>query len=155
MNPDRWYYHADRLGVVVAQDVVQHYGDSVQGRGTAMQSNNGNARARYYWHDLKALVDGRGSHPCIFQFNTFNEQDMEHDFNVSNAVRWVQRYDSTRLVDADSGGPGNDLHVGDVDDLHVGGPSAQNPHRPGPRQYAMDGEYGNIEVWVANHSEWP
>ena len=23
-----------------------------------MQSNNGNARARYYWHDLKALIDG-------------------------------------------------------------------------------------------------
>ena len=38
-----------------------------QGRGTAMQSNNGNARARYYWHDLKALIDGRGNHPSIYQ----------------------------------------------------------------------------------------
>ena len=32
VNPDRWYYHADRLGIAVAQDVVQHYGDSVQVR---------------------------------------------------------------------------------------------------------------------------
>eukprot|EP01043_Picozoa_sp_COSAG02_P078202 COSAG02_NODE_17489_length_999_cov_9.566485_1_plen_190_part_00 len=64
----------------------------------------------------------------------------------------VQRYDSTRLVDTDSGGPANDLHVGDVDDMHVGGPSAKNPHKPGPRQYMMDGEYGNIEVWIANHT---
>ena len=34
VNPDRWYYHADRLGIAVAQDVVQHYGDSVQVRPT-------------------------------------------------------------------------------------------------------------------------
>ena len=70
------------------QDVVQHYGDSVQGRGTMMQSNNGNARARYYWHDLKALIDGRGNHPSIYQWDTFNEQDMMHDFNTSNVVKW-------------------------------------------------------------------
>ena len=63
-------------------------------------------------------------------------------------MRWVQSYDSTRLVDTDSGGPANDLHVGDVDDMHVGGPSPKNPHKPGPRQYMMDGEYGNIEIWV-------
>ena len=53
-----------------------------------MQSNNGNARARYYWHDLKALIDGRGNHPSIYQWNTFNEQDMMHDFNTSNVVKW-------------------------------------------------------------------
>ena len=81
VNPDRWYYHADRLGVMVAQDMVQHYGDSVQGRGTEMQSDNGNAHARYYWHDVKALIDGRGSHPCIFQWDTFNEQDMARPFS--------------------------------------------------------------------------
>ena len=53
-----------------------------------MQSNNGNARARYYWHDLKALIDGRGNHPSIYQWDTFNEQDMMHDFNTSNVVKW-------------------------------------------------------------------
>ena len=68
--------------------------------------------------------------------------------SVAAVVRWVQSYDSTRLVDTDSGGPANDLHVGDVDDMHVGGPSPKNPHKPGPRQYMMDGEYGNIEIWV-------
>jgi len=86
------------------------------------------------------------------RYDTFNEQDMMHDFNTSNVVKWVQRYDNTRLVDTDSGGPANDLHVGDVDDMHVGGPSAKNLHKPGPHQYMMDGEYGNIEIWIANHT---
>ena len=49
---------------------------------------------------------------------------------MAAVVRWVQSYDSTRLVDTDSGGPANDLHVGDVDDMHVGGPSPKNPHKP-------------------------
>ena len=106
------------------------------------------ATSSYYWHDLKALIDGRGNHPCIFQYDTFNEQDMMHDFNTSNVVKWVQRYDPTRLVDTDSGGPDNSLHVGDVDDLHVGGPSPTNPHKPSARQYMMDGEYGNLEFWI-------
>ena len=114
VNPDRWYYHADRLGVVVAQDVVQHYGDAVQGAGSEMQSDNGGAKARHYFHDLKALIDGRGSHPCIIQYDLFNEQDMVEDFNVSGVVRWVRGYDPTRLIDADSGGPVNVDHLGDV-----------------------------------------
>jgi beta-galactosidase/beta-glucuronidase len=25
INPDRWYFHADREGVVVLQDAVQHF----------------------------------------------------------------------------------------------------------------------------------
>ena len=27
VNPDRWYYAADKLGIVILQDMVQHYGD--------------------------------------------------------------------------------------------------------------------------------
>ena len=84
--------------------------------------------------------------------DTFNEQDMMHDFNTSNVVKWLQRYDSSRMVDTDSGGPDNSLHVGNVDDLHVGGPNAKNGHKPSPRQYMMDGEYGNIEFWIDGHT---
>ena len=122
VNPERWYYHADRLGVVVMQDVVQHYGDSVQGAGSEYQSNNGGAKARHYFHDLKALIDGRGSHPAIVQWDLFNEQDMVEDFNTSGVLRWVRAHDPTRLIDVDSGGPANSDHRGDVDDLHVGAP---------------------------------
>jgi beta-galactosidase/beta-glucuronidase len=153
VQPDRWYYHADRLGVLVAQDMVQHYGDGVQGGGRVYQSNNGAAKARYYWRDLKAMIDGRSNHPSIFQWNIFNEQDMAHDFNATNVVRWVRRYDHTRLIDTDSGGPANDLHVGDADDLHVGAPSAANRHHPGRWQYMMDGEVTPLDAfWVKGHT---
>merc|ERR1719253_2228373 len=53
VNPERWYFAADKLGIAVAQDAVQHYGDSTQGPGSPYQSDNGHARAPYYWSDLK------------------------------------------------------------------------------------------------------
>jgi hypothetical protein len=28
VNPERWYYHADRLGILVLQDAVQKYGNA-------------------------------------------------------------------------------------------------------------------------------
>lgn len=138
---------------MVANDAVQHYGDSVQGAGTAYQSNNGLSQARYYWHDLRALVDGRGNHPSFYQINTFNEQDMVLDFDTAGVVRWLKRYDPSRLVNADSGGPANSLHVGDVDDLHVANPSPSNPHHPAPHQYVMDGEINwGQNFWVVGHT---
>ena len=62
---ERWYYAADRLGVMVAQDMVQHYGYPwIQGH---INGNHSTAEPSYYWHDLKALIEGRGNHPCIFR----------------------------------------------------------------------------------------
>ncbi len=34
-------------------------------------------------------------------------------FNASAVVDWAKKYDTSRLVDTDSGGPANNLHVGD------------------------------------------
>jgi hypothetical protein len=70
VNPDRWYYAADKAGIVILQDMVQHYGDR------AVQKGGLPAEARYYWHDLKAMIDGVGNHPSIIQWETFNEGDM-------------------------------------------------------------------------------
>ena len=55
VNPDRWYYYADRLGIAVAQDVVQHYGDSVQVRPTD--------RLQRSAKELLLCVRGRSSPP--------------------------------------------------------------------------------------------
>jgi len=137
-NPERWYFAADKLGIVIAQDMVQHYGD---GKSVA--------RAHYYWHDLKALVDGRGNHPSIIQWESFNEGDMVKHFNASNVVKWLKAYDPTRLVDTNSGGPANNIHVGDVNDVHDY-PWPKDP-KPSATQYAMIGEFGGIGAFQKGH----
>jgi len=138
VNSEQWYYIADTLGIVIFQDMVQHYGD-----GASIPEE------RYYWHDLKAMIDGRGNHPSIIQWETFNEGDMVKHFNATNVVEWTRKYDPTRLVDTNSGGPANNLKVGQVNDIHDY-PWPKDP-KPSPTQYAMVGEFGGLGAFVAGH----
>ena len=57
--------------------------------------------------------------PSIFMYTVFNENDCVSVFNnVSDVVSWAKSLDPSRLIDTNSGGPGNALHVGDVNDIH-------------------------------------
>ena len=101
VNPERWYYHADRLGVAIFQDMPQKY--LAQGRS--------NATVQLFVDDLKAMVAGRGSHPCILQWTAFNEGDCWKVFtednppSIAGIVRLFKQLDPHRLVDTDSGNP--------------------------------------------------
>jgi hypothetical protein len=139
VNPERWYWHADRLGVVVIQDMVQKYGGA-----TAATVPDFNA-------EIKAMIDGRGNHPSIVQWTVFNEGDCEAVFNITATTQWVQAYDPHRLVDTNSGGPGNDLHIANVNDIHSY-PWPGNP-APSASQYAMIGEFGGLGAFVPG-KEW-
>ena len=101
--------------------------------------------------DLERMITGKFNHPCIVQWETFNEEDCVAQFNATAVVEYVQSLDPSRLVDTDSGGPANNLHVGDVNDLHTY-PYPGDPI-PSFHQYGMLGEYGGIGAFVSGH-EW-
>ena len=54
-NWTRWYYAADKAGIVILQDMVQHYGDG------AVRQGGLPAEARYYWSDLKVCLTDTSS----------------------------------------------------------------------------------------------
>mmetsp|Transcript_22705 Transcript_22705/g.64653 ORF Transcript_22705/g.64653 Transcript_22705/m.64653 type:complete len:659 (-) Transcript_22705:221-2197(-) len=144
VNPERWYWHADRLGVVVFQDMVQKYGRASK------------ATVPLFVSDAAAMVHGRRNHPSILQWTAFNEGDCWEVFDtpphdVAGVVALFKRLDPTRLVDTDSGGRANDRHIADVNDIH----SYPFPHdaRPSGTQYAMVGEFGGIGAFVRG-KEW-
>lgn len=144
INPDRWYYHADRLGVVVLQDAVQHFEYPAQG-GAPINTT-------LFTSDWARAISGRYSHPSIIQWNIFNEGEYESEkWNASDILRLTRELDGTRLVDFNSGGPGNKLGIGDVNDVH----SYPQPSHPMPSltQYAEVGEYGGIG-WNPTGHEW-
>ena len=144
VNPARWYYHADRAGVLVFQDMVQHYGDP----------HGVTPSPALYMADLEAMIHDVRNHPSVVQFETFNEGDMVGHFsNVSDIVKFVQGYAPGHLVDTDSGGPANNLHVGDVDDIHDY-PWPQHP-MPSKSQYAMIGEFGGIGAFIKGKEWYP
>jgi hypothetical protein len=144
VNPERWYYHADKLGVVVMQDMVQKYGHA------------SSDLIPYFVEDFKAMVAGRGNHPSIVQFETFNEGDCwgvfkTKPYDVAGIVALSRELDPTRLVDTDSGGGANNMHIGDVNDIHSY-PYPGDP-QPSDTQYAMIGEFGGIGAFVEG-KEW-
>ena len=71
INPERWYWHADRLGVLVFQDMVQKYGGA------------SNDTIPYFVADMERAIEGRQNHPSIVQFETFNEGDCWNVFKTT------------------------------------------------------------------------
>ena len=70
--------------------------------------------ATLFTNDWAAAILGRKNHPCIVQWDIFNEFEYEAShWNCSNSscpiLEYTRSLDSTRLVDMNSGGPGNNL----------------------------------------------
>lgn len=124
VNSERWYYWADKLGVMIYQDAVQHFG--------------GNPSLELFTDDLEKMIASRYSHPSIVQWDIFNEGDCIRNFMAanpktpSNLVDLVRKIDPSRLVDVNSGGPGNGHGWGDVNDIHDY-PQPRDP-KPTPTQ---------------------
>lgn len=137
INPERWYYHADRIGVLVFQDAVQT---------DAMTQEPSVALFKEDWR--RAIV-GRRSHPSIVQWEIFNEGDCwdRAPFNVTEMVEFTRALDPHRLVDTHSGVP-NLNAGGDVNDIHsyspIGPPEPNATHH----QYSMIGEFGGVGAFV-------
>eukprot|EP01126_Amoeba_proteus_P016059 TRINITY_DN17358_c0_g2_i1.p1 TRINITY_DN17358_c0_g2~~TRINITY_DN17358_c0_g2_i1.p1 ORF type:complete len:514 (-),score=78.44 TRINITY_DN17358_c0_g2_i1:70-1611(-) len=139
VNSERWYWYADSLGIILFQDMIQKYGGATT------------ATVEPFMKDLTSMINGKISHPSIVQWTAFNEEDCYHVFDVPKVVDYIRKLDPSRLVDTDSGGGANNLHIGDVNDVHTY-PYPGHP-LPSATQYAMIGEYGGIGAFVSGH-EW-
>jgi hypothetical protein len=133
VEPERWYYHADRLGMLVWQDMPS-------------AGNKGAEAEAEFERELHAVVDARRNHPSIVMWVPFNEGWGQH--GTEGYVSWLKSYDPTRLVNNASGW--NDMGVGDVVDIH----SYPGPTMPPPevRRAAVLGEFGGLGLPLEGHT---
>jgi glycosyl hydrolase family 2 len=133
VEPARWYYHADRLGMLVWQDMPS--------------GNNKGAEAEAdFKRELQGVVDTLRSHPSIVMWVPFNEGWGQH--KTDTYVSWLKSYDSTRLVNNTSGW--TDAKVGDVADLHAYPGPAMPPVETS--RAAMLGEFGGLGLPIESHT---
>jgi hypothetical protein len=133
VEPARWYYHADRLGMLVWQDMPS--GD-----------NKGPEAEAEYFRELQAEIANLRNHPSIVMWVPFNEGWGQHD--TPKIVEWVRSADPTRLVDNASGW--TDMNVGDVADLH----SYPGPGMPPVEKTRASvlGEFGGLGLPLDGHT---
>ena len=149
VEPARWYYHCDRLGILVWQDMPsgewtspwqnQRYFEGTERERSAASEAN-------FRKEWQAEMDYLYSNPCVVVWVPFNEGWGQ--FKTLEIATWTKQHDPTRLVNAASGGnffPG----AGDILDLH---------NYPQPSLYLYDtksvnvlGEYGGIGLAVEGH----
>lgn len=145
VEPDRWYYHCDRLGLLVWQDMPSGERHIERDAPDLIRSNDS---AAVYRDELKALIDTRRNHPSIVVWVPFNEGWGQFDTDATLA--WIKDYDPTRLVDGPSGWV--DRGSGDIRDVHeYPGPSM--PELEADRAVVL-GEFGGLGLPIEGHLWW-
>ena len=138
----RWYYWADRLGILVWQDMPS--GNSYTGSPQPIDPNQ-------FIAELTAMVTNHWNSPAIVDWTIFNEsqgQDGNGQTNTPYLVNLVQGLDAFRLVNQSSGG--SYYGVGNIFDNH----SYPDPGDPvSSTQATVDGEFGGI-AWHMNGHLW-
>ena len=133
VEPDRWYYHADRLGMLVWQDMPS-------------ADNKGPEAEQEFADELQRVVDALRNHPSIIMWVPFNEGWGQHA--TERHVAWLKGHDPTRLVNNTSGW--TDMRVGDVVDLHAY-PGPSMPPVESVRA-ALLGEFGGLGLPIEGHT---
>lgn len=140
VEPDRWFYWADRLGLLVWQDMPAM---------TAGVNPNAASRAEYE-REMKQLIDEHISSPSVVMWVTFNEGWGQYD--EARIADQAKAWDPTRLVNSMSGlNLGADGGTGDIMDEH-GYPSPALPPHPDGRRALVSGEYGGLGLGVPGHA---
>jgi len=143
IEPDRWYYWCDKLGLLVWQDMPS--GDEYI-RGDQPDIERTAQSSRQYDRELEALVESYRNHPSIVMWVPFNEGWGQ--FDTERISAWLKALDPTRLVNNTSGWA--DRGVGDVHDIH---------RYPGPdmpplsdSRAAVLGEFGGLGLPLSGHT---
>jgi beta-galactosidase/beta-glucuronidase len=148
VEPARWYYHADREGILVWQDMpsgdrspqwqTRNYFSGQELRRNAASEEN-------FRKEWKEIIDLTYSNPSVVVWVPFNEAWGQ--FKTEEIVEWTKNYDPSRLVNPASGG--NHYDTGDMLDMH---------NYPDPVMGLYDskrscvlGEYGGIGLAVEGH----
>ena len=142
VEPDRWYYWCDKLGLMVWQDMpsANSYRSKKEVEDKPIEVDK-----RQFKTELECLVRNHWNHPAIIMWVLFNEGQGQHDTEALVAL--VKALDPSRLV---NNGSGSDKKCGDVIDMHnYPGPGSPNPEE---NRAAVLGEFGGLGLPVYGHT---
>ncbi len=146
VQPDRWYLWADRLGLLVWQDMP---GPSL----TLSHPLTAGERSEFRT-EMSAIVRQRRSHPSVVTWVPFNEGWGQ--FDLDGVTIQLRRLDPNALIDAQSGAANccdaQESPLSDIRDTHLyTGPYAVTPDA----RASVVGEYGGALAVPPPADRWP
>ena len=133
IEPARFYYWCDKLGLLVWQDMPSG-------------NNRSDADKKQFELELTRLLESHFNSPSIVMWVPFNEGWGQYD--TPRIVELIRKLDPTRLVDNASGW--KDEGVGDVQDIHsYPGPAAPPVEE---KRAAVLGEFGGLGLPIKGHT---
>ena len=155
IEPRRWYYWCDVLGLMVWQDMPSMFVAPPQDRkdkagkvtkpGPEAFKRFEEAKANFE-AELGRMIDNLRNHPSIVMWVPFNEGWGQHD--TERYCELIKRLDPTRLVNNASGW--TDRKVGDVHDIHAyPGPAMPSLEE---KRAAVLGEFGGLGLGIDGHT---
>ena len=154
VEPARWYYHADRLGMLVWQDMPNgdwggRWGQrpGVEGDGIDMERTA--ASEAIYRTEWEAIMNDFYNFPSIVVWVPFNEAWGQ--FKTEEITNWTMELDTTRLVNSASGGSFHEVgHILDIHNYPV--PAMPRADLFGQDRILVLGEYGGLGLPVEGHT---
>jgi len=150
VEPSRYYYHADTMGLLLWQDMPSGFA----GPGPSHVSADAKEdwirpaeSAKQFEAEWKNIMDHLRFFPSIVMWVPINEGWGQYD--TKRIAKLTKDYDPSRLVDAPSGW--TDRGVGDVNDAHqYPGPGMEPPSANKGRAIVL-GEFGGLGLVVKDH----
>ncbi len=166
VEPDRWYYHCDKLGMLVWQDMPSGMAAvDVNAKGkskpvpralkTGPDAHRTTLDAAQFEWELRRMIDLHFNAPSIVMWVVFNEGWGQYD--TLRVTEFVETYDPSRLISAASGWAHRP--IGDIHDIHSYEVETQVPPRFMDKASVL-GEYGGIgwpieeHIWDLDKQYW-
>ena len=147
VEPARYYYHCDKLGMLVWQDMPAGFNQSLRNQRTdAGEPMRLSTSREQHELELRRMMGRLHNAPSIVMWVIHNEGWGQYESKA--LAQWVKAIDGSRLVNADSGWL--DMNVGELFDVHTYQPEPLPPSQKADRAIVL-GEYGGVGWPVANH----
>ena len=154
VEPARWYYYCDSIGMMVWQDMPSgdlgnHWESRPGVYGKQTDQDRTPESEGYYRKEWNNIMDALHNFPSIVVWIPFNEAWGQ--FKTEEITNWTKAKDSSRLVNSASGG--NFYPVGDIEDLHnYPDPAMPRPDLFGDKKALVLGEFGGLGLPLPGHT---
>jgi beta-galactosidase/beta-glucuronidase len=147
VEPARYYYHCDKLGMLVWQDMPSGFNQALRNHPLDEgEPERLSVSREQHELELRRMLGSLHNYPSIVTWVVFNEGWGQYESKAM--ANWVKAIDRSRLVNANSGWL--DRYAGDMYDVHTYHETPLPPKRQ-PNRAVVLGEYGGVGWPIQEH----